>query len=63
MTPLVLNKGATTGQKLGESESGEARIEGKARERAGVWGGSGRELGEPLPRNFLEFQTPNRSIW
>ena len=60
-------------QKLRGSESGEARIEGakcprfegeariesKARVRAGgwVWGGGS------FPRKFLEFRTSNRSVW
>ena len=44
----------------GGAESGEARIEGKPRERAGK--GSGKELGEPFDGNILEFRTSNQSF-
>ena len=43
------------------SESGEARIEGEAQEKAGK--GTWEELGELLRRQFLEFQISNSSIW
>ena len=47
-------RGAATLQKLGGSESGEARIEGEARERAGgVWGGGSVS---PFPENFWNFE-------
>ena len=61
-------QGRNHASKVGGSESGEARIEGakrpifdgearierKARERAGE--GFGRGLGEPLPENFWNFE-------
>ena len=66
---MLIAKGAATVQKLGGSESGEARIEGtkrprfeveariegEARERAGggVWGGGSVN---PSPENFWNFE-------
>ena len=68
-TPVITSRGAATLQKLGGSESGEARnkgakrlrfegearIEGEARDRAGggVWGGGSVS---PSPEKFRNFE-------
>ena len=64
-------RGAATLQKLGGSESGEARSardlrakpESRAKPEKERGRGLGRGLGEPLPRKILKFRTSNSSIW
>ena len=48
-------QGRSHASKVGGSESGEVRIEGEARERAGggVWGGGSVS---PSPENFWNFE-------
>ena len=74
--PIIIQQGRNHASKVRGVWIG--RSPNRGREAPEIWGrspnrgrsprksggrGLGRGLGEPLPRNFLEFRTSNRSIW